>query len=79
MALLSPVLGMLKEEVVAVAASLTLLVKTSEPALFYSRPEWAEAQPPLPPPLHLPFPPKHTYSEYMPGLGGLLLPCQLLL
>lgn len=67
---------MLKEEVVAVEASLTLLVKTSAPHSFFQPTGMAEAQPPLPP-LHMPFFPKHTYSEYVPGLGGLLLPSQL--
>lgn len=70
---------MLKDEVVAVEASLTFSVKTSAPLLLFFSADWNGLRLSLPSPLPFicHFFPKHTYSEYMPGLGGLLLPSQL--
>lgn len=67
---------MIKEEVVAIQASLTLSVKTSAPLFFFPA-GWNGLGLSL-----SPFPPSHAiftksaYSEYVPGFRGVPLPSQ---
>lgn len=65
---------MLKEEVVAIQAALSLLVKTLHPSFFQPAGMGCGSVSPFPP-SHAIFT-KSAYSEYAPGFRGLLLPSQ---